>query len=37
MIWRVKAMLKLLEGIVQPDHDKKVAFIQRWPPIQVLL
>jgi hypothetical protein len=37
MIWRVKAMLKLLVGIVPHNHDRQVAFIQRWPPIQVLL
>jgi hypothetical protein len=37
MIWRVKAMLYILEDIVPPDHDRQVAFIQRWPPIQVLL
>jgi hypothetical protein len=27
---RNKAMLKLLEGIVSPDHERQVAFIQRY-------
>jgi hypothetical protein len=32
MTRRVKAMLKFMEGIVA-----KIAFIQRWPPVQGLL
>jgi hypothetical protein len=24
-------------GNVPPDHNRQVAFIKRWPPIQVLL
>jgi hypothetical protein len=30
-------MLKLLEGILPHDHDRQVAFIQRYSPMQVLL
>jgi hypothetical protein len=28
MIWRVKAMLKLLKGTVPPDHDRQMDIIQ---------